>query len=89
MLIIVSLFLLRGKVLPTNRSHRQITSFTVDDLLKEMDTSGIDGAVIHPPGWDSDSSTIAVEAALQHPNRLSILGNSPIDHPESQALVPG
>ena len=89
MLIIDAQVHLWGKGLPTNRSHRQITSFTVDDLLKEMDTSGIDGAVIHPPGWDSDSSTIAVEAALQHPNRLSILGNFPIDHPESQALVPG
>ena len=57
MLIIDAQVHLWGKGLPTNRSHRQITSFTVDDLLKEMDTSGIDGAVIHPPGWDSDSST--------------------------------
>ena len=61
--------------LPTNPSHRQITSFSADDLLKEMDEAGVDAAVIHPPGWDPNSGQLAVEAARQHPNRLSILGN--------------
>ena len=75
MLIIDAQVHIWGKGLPTNPSHRQITSFTADDLLKEMDEGGIDAAVIHPPGWDSDSRTLAVEAAAQHPNRLAILGN--------------
>ncbi len=57
--------------LPTNPAHRQISSFTVDDLLKEMDESGVDSAVIHPPGWDPNSNQMAIEAACQHPNRLS------------------
>lgn len=35
---------------PTNPSHRQIPDFSAEDLLKEMDESGIDAAVIHPPG---------------------------------------
>jgi len=38
--------------LPTNPAHRQITSFTVDDLFREMDEAGVDAAVIHPPAWD-------------------------------------
>ena len=59
---------------PANPGHRQIPDFTADDLLKEMDEGGIDAAIIHPPSWDPDSDSLAVEAAKTHPNRLSILG---------------
>ncbi|HEY7494328.1 MAG TPA: amidohydrolase family protein [Candidatus Tectomicrobia bacterium] len=78
-----------GSGLPTNPAHRQITRFSKDDLLKEMDEAGVDAAVIHPPGWDPNSNELAVEAARQHPNRLAILGNFPLDRPESRALVDG
>ena len=69
---------------PTNPNHRQVTDFTADAVLKEMDAAGVDAAVIHPPGWDPDSNALAMEAARQHPKRLSILGNFPIDRPESR-----
>jgi predicted TIM-barrel fold metal-dependent hydrolase len=73
---------------PTNPNHRQVAAFTKDDLLKEMDAAGVDAAVIHPPAsWDPDSNELAVEAARQHPRRLSILGNFPLDRPESRALI--
>src|SRR6266850_8211810 len=75
--------------MPTNRAHRQISSFTKDDLLKEMDAAGVNAAVIHPPGWDPNSNELAVEAARQHPNRLAILGNFPLDKPESRGLIDG
>ena len=32
--------------------HRQVSSYSTDDLLKEMDEAGVNAAVIHPPGWD-------------------------------------
>jgi predicted TIM-barrel fold metal-dependent hydrolase len=48
---------------PTNPNHRQVTDFTADDVLKEMDEVGVDAAVIHPPGWDPNSNALAVEAA--------------------------
>jgi predicted TIM-barrel fold metal-dependent hydrolase len=75
--------------LPTNPSHRQITSFTKDDLLKEMDAAGVNAAVIHPPGWDPNANEVAVDAARQHPDRLSILGNFPLDRQESRGLIDG
>jgi predicted TIM-barrel fold metal-dependent hydrolase len=75
--------------LPTNPAHRQISSFTKDDLLKEMDEAGVNAAVIHPPGWDPNANEVAVEAARQHPDRLSILGNFPLDRPESRGLIDG
>ena len=58
--------------LPTNRAHRQISRYSKDDLLKEMDEAGVDAAVIHPPGWDPNANEVAVEAARQDPDRLSL-----------------
>jgi predicted TIM-barrel fold metal-dependent hydrolase len=73
---------------PTNPNHRQVPVFSKDDLLGEMDEAGVDAAVIHPPAsWDPNSNELAVEAARQHPNRLAILGNFPLDRPESRALI--
>jgi predicted TIM-barrel fold metal-dependent hydrolase len=72
---------------PANPGHRQVTDFTADDVLKEMDEAGVDAALIHPPGWDPNSNELAVEAARQHPKRFAILGNFPLDKPESRALV--
>jgi predicted TIM-barrel fold metal-dependent hydrolase len=89
MLIVDAQVHIWGANLPTNPNHRQITAYTKDDLLQEMDSAGVDAAVIHPPGWDPNSGPLAEETARQHPNRLSILGNFPLDRPESRALVPG
>ena len=72
---------------PTNPNHRQVENFTAADVLKEMDAGGVDAAVIHPPGWDPNSNALAVEAARQHPNRLAILGNFPLDKPESREVI--
>src|SRR5205823_4078 len=74
---------------PTNPAHRQVTAFSKDELLKEMDEAGVDAALIHPPGWDPNSNELAIEAARQHPNRLAILGNFPLDRPESRGLIDG
>lgn len=73
--------------LPGNRAHRQITAYSSADLLKEMDEGGVDAAVIHPPGWDPTGGALAIEAASQHPNRLAILGNFPLDQESSHGLV--
>jgi predicted TIM-barrel fold metal-dependent hydrolase len=69
--------------------HRQTSSYSVDDLLKEMDEGGVDAAIIHPPGWDPNSAALALEAARRHPNRLAILGKVPVDDPQSASLLPG
>ena len=87
MLIVDSQVHIWSTGLPTNPAHRQITSFTVDDLFREMDEAGVDAAVIHPPAWDPNSNQIALDAAKKHPTRLSILGNFPLDQQESRALV--
>ncbi len=67
---------------PANPGHRQIPDFQAADLLKEMDEGGINAAIIHPPSWDPDSDSLALDAAQAHPNRLSILGKIPLDKPK-------
>ena len=89
MLIVDSQIHIWGKNLPANPAHRQITSYTAEDVLREMDEAGVDAAVIHPPGWDPDSDDMAVDAARQHPERFSSLGKFPLDDPASRGLIDG
>src|ERR1700724_1701098 len=75
--------------LPTNAMHRQITSWSAEDCLKEMDAAGVDAALIHPPGWDPNSGAAAEAACTKYPNRFAILAQSPLDKPESRELIAG
>lgn len=62
--------------------------YLVEEAIREMDAAGVDGALLHPPAsWDPDSNEQAVEAVLAYPKRLAILGNPPLDRPESPALI--
>ena len=75
---------------PTNPNHRQVPVYSKDDVLKEMAEAGVDAAIIHPPAsWDPHANELAVEAARQHPDHFAILGNFPVERPESRALVEG
>lgn len=68
--------------------HRQTSSYSVNNLLEEMDEGGVHAAVIHPPSWDPNSVTLAAEAVRLYPDRLSILGKIPLDDPKSVDLLP-
>jgi predicted TIM-barrel fold metal-dependent hydrolase len=72
-----------------NGIHRQVSSFSKDELLKEMDAAGVDAALIHPPSWDPNAVEVAVEAARAHPGRLAVLGRFALDDPASRALIDG
>jgi predicted TIM-barrel fold metal-dependent hydrolase len=89
MLIVDSQIHIWQNGLPPNPYHRQITSYSHDDALHEMDEAGVDAALIHPPAprWDAHANELAMEAVRQHPSRFAILGHFPLDRPESRALV--
>jgi predicted TIM-barrel fold metal-dependent hydrolase len=62
--------------------------YLVDECIRDMDAAGVDGAILHPPAsWDPDSNEIAVAAVEAHPRRFAILGNPPLDRPESPLLI--
>jgi len=67
---------------PTVPPHRQVAVFSVEELLGDMDAAGVDGAVLHPPGWDPDGNQVALDAARRFPERLAILGHFALDRPD-------
>lgn len=75
----------KGSPLPPHRAQ----PYLVNECLRDMDTAGIDRAVLHPPSWDADSNELSVEAARAHSDRFAILGRFALDRPESRALVDG
>jgi predicted TIM-barrel fold metal-dependent hydrolase len=76
-----------GSGLPSNPSHWQVTSFTPDEAIRLMDEAGVDAAVIHPPGWDPNSTEMALAAVRTYPGRFAIMGALPLDDPASRARV--
>src|SRR6185437_11131067 len=63
-----------GSGLPSNQSHRQVTHFTPQEAIALMDEGGVDAAVIHPPGWDPNSTEMAFRAVRDYPGRFVITG---------------
>lgn len=72
--------------LPSNPSHWQITSFLPDEAIKMMNEAGVDGAIIHPPGWDPDSTAIALKAVQDYPGRFAVMGSVPLE-PGAAGLI--
>ena len=76
-----------GTGLPSNPSHRQVTHFTPEEAIALMDEGGVDAAVIHPPGWDPNSTEMALQAVQDYPGRFAIMGSLPLDQPESRDRI--
>ena len=72
-------------VTPPSGQHRKVSTFTAEEVLKEMDEAGVDAALIHPPSsWDPDSNALAIEAARKYPDRFAVMGQFPLDRPENR-----
>jgi predicted TIM-barrel fold metal-dependent hydrolase len=78
-----------GSGLPSNQSHIQVTHFTAEEAIALMDEGGVDAAVIHPPGWDPNSTEMAFAAFRNYSGRFAIMGSVPLDRPESSARIAG
>lgn len=76
-----------GTGLPSNLSHWQITHFTPAEAIALMDEGGVDAAVIHPPGWDPNSTAMALQAVQDYPGRFAIMGALPLDRPDSRDRI--
>ncbi len=78
-----------GTGLPSNLSHRQVTSFTPEEAIVLMDEAGVDAAIIHPPGWDPGSTEMAFGAVQAYPGRFAIMGSLPLDQAQSRDRIAG
>src|SRR3954453_3946482 len=76
-----------GSGLPSNQSHIQVTHFTPAEAIALMDEAGVDAAVIHPPGWDPNSTAMAFQAVRDYPDRFAIMGALPLDDAKSRERI--
>jgi predicted TIM-barrel fold metal-dependent hydrolase len=67
--------------------HRQTSVFTAEELIKEMDEAGVDGAVLHPPSWDAGSNEMAIEAARKYPDKFCNLGWFALNDPSQRQRI--
>jgi L-fuconolactonase len=59
-----------------------------DELLRDMDEGGVDGAIIVPPSWEGDRNDLAIAAARAHPDRFAIMGRFDPDAANARELIP-
>ena len=77
-------------VVPPASGHRQVTSFSAEELLAEMAEAGVDAGLIHPPfSWDPTSNALAIEAVQKHPGRFAIMGQFPAGDRDNARRLPG
>jgi predicted TIM-barrel fold metal-dependent hydrolase len=76
-----------GTGLPSNQSHIQVTHFTPAEAAALMDAGGVAAAVIHPPGWDPNSTQMALQAVNDYPGRFAIMGALPLERGQSEARI--
>ncbi len=70
--------------------HRQTSLYTAQELILEMGQAGVDGAVLHPPSWDPNSNEMAIDAAVQYPDKFCALaGSRSTIHRNATASRPG
>ena len=58
-----------------NKTHRQVETYSKDDLIAEMATADVDAVLLHPPGSWAGGNALAEEAAVAHPDKFAVLGN--------------
>ena len=49
-----------------NAHHRQVRTYSAEDMLAEMAGAGVDAALIHPPSSIPRTNQTAIEAAAQY-----------------------
>ena len=77
-------------VIPPGGGHRQVKSFTAEELLAEMAEAGVDAGLNHPPAsWDPTSNALAIEVAKKYPDRFAIMGQFPPEDRGNERLITG
>src|SRR4051812_25098452 len=50
------------------------SSYTVEQMLPEMEKAGVDRAVVVPPSWVGENNATALEAAARYPDKFAVMG---------------
>jgi L-fuconolactonase len=55
------------------RAHRP-GSLTAEDVLRDMDSAGVERAVLVPPSFEGDRNDLCLRAARAYPDRFAVMG---------------
>src|ERR1700684_1833932 len=61
--------------------------FSYQNLLAEMISAGVDGAILIPPGWEGDRIDYVTEGAARHPGKFGVMGRIPVQDPANARLL--
>lgn len=67
-------------------SH-ELRQYLPSDALAEMDTAGVDTAVLVPPSFEGDYNDVVLEATATHPDRFLAMGRLDIADVRNAALL--
>ncbi len=68
--------------------HRQVDTYSIEDVIAEMDAAGVNGAVIHPPSSLGEAVNVyAEEAVRRYPEKFCILGHMDLLSPDRENIV--
>ncbi len=70
-----------------NKTHRQVETYSKDDLIAEMATADVDAVLLHPPGSWPGGNALAEAAAVAHPDKFAVLGYFDLGAGENQEIV--
>ena len=68
------------------KAHRE-KALEADELLREMDTAGVDRAVLVPPFLDGERNDLVLDAARAHPDRFAAMGRLDLEDPASRDRI--
>jgi len=72
---------------PKRAAAQRPVPLTAEDLLREMDTAGVDRVLIVPPSWEGDRNDLGLAAAAAHPNRFAVMGRLDPEAPGSRVAI--
>jgi predicted TIM-barrel fold metal-dependent hydrolase len=66
-----------------SKPHRPVP-LGYEGLLSEMESAGVDRAILVPPSWEGYRNDYALEAAQKYPRRFAVMGKVPLNDSASK-----
>lgn len=69
-----------------HKPHRP-EPITAESLINEMNSAGVDKAILVPPSWEGERNDICIEAARKYPDKYAVMGRLDPQSPFSRKMI--
>lgn len=69
-----------------SKPHRSVP-LGPEELLREMESAGVQRVICVPPSWEGCRNDFALEAARRYPDRFAVMGKLPVNDPSGEARM--